>query len=228
MLVLPVVVILGLIGSSVVQGVHPGFNAPLLEFPISEPHKIERLSAYHTPDWGEPGVFHNGIDLVISSHAEVISPVSGVVSGVSEHVNPYAGNVLFVVTIAVNWGWEVKLVLEPGFQDSTNNSLQRDMIDAVYGQRVQPGDFVALLLYSEHYPHLHYMLLHFGQDVCAYNFSSTSAQTTFETIAADSGTAIFYPHASPNPLLSPTILIPSLLLSAYWLITLTAFRIRKE
>ena len=76
---------------------------------------MERLSAYHTPDWGEPGVFHNGIDLVISDNVTIISQISGVISRVSEHVNPYAGNVLFEIGIAANWGWEVKLVLEPGF-----------------------------------------------------------------------------------------------------------------
>ena len=53
--------------------------------------------------------------------------------GVSEHVNPYAGNVLFEIGIAVNWGWEVRLVLEPGFLDATNNTAQSDLIDAEFG-----------------------------------------------------------------------------------------------
>ena len=102
------------------------------------------------------------------------------------------------------------------------------MIDVVSGQRVQTGEELATLLHSEQYPHLHYMLLHMGQDVCAYNYSSSSAQSTFESIATDSGTAILYPHSSPNLLLSPTILVPTVLLSGYWLVMLVVFRIREE
>lgn len=225
---LPLVVILGLIGYSLVLGIPPGFDAPSLAFPIDEADRVERLSAYHTPDWGEPGVFHNGIDLVISDNVTILSPTSGVISRVSERINPYAGNVLFEIGIAANWGWEVKLVLEPGFQDSVNNSLQSDMIDVVFGQRVQAGDELATLLHSEQYPHLHYMLLYMGQDVCAYNFSSASAQSTFETIATDSGTNIFFPHSAPSTLLGPTIVVPAAIIAVYWVIMLALFRIKKE
>jgi hypothetical protein len=224
LLALPIIVILVGVGYTLVIGIAPGFDTPVLEFPISETNRIVRLSAYHTPDWGEPGVFHNGIDLVISDNVTIVAPVSGTVTSLSENINPYAGNVLFDIGISVNWGWEVKLVLEPGFLDATNNSLQSSMIDAEVGQRVEPGDELATLLLSDNYPHLHYMLLGFGSDWCAYNHSSASAKSTFETIASASNSTIFYPHSVPNVLTSPTVVIPLVLIGVYVVVALVVFR----
>ncbi|MFW9817874.1 MAG: hypothetical protein ACFFEW_18310 [Candidatus Thorarchaeota archaeon] len=224
LLVLPIIVILIGVGYTLVLGIAPGFDDPTLEFPISETGSIERLSAYHTPDWGEPGVFHNGIDLVISDNVTIVSPVAGTIVSYSEHINPYAGNVLFEIGIAVNWGWSVGLVLEPGFLDTTNNSLQSGEIDAVVGQRVEPGDALATLLFSDNYPHLHYALSSFGSDTCAYNYSSPAAKTTFESIAAASNSTIFYPYPAPNVLTSPLVLIPLVLTGVYAIVVLVVFR----
>ena len=207
-----------------VLGIEMGFATPELAFPISEPDRVEKLSAYHTPDWGEPGVFHNGIDLVISEDVTIVSPVAGTIVSLTENINPYAGNVLFEIRIAVNWGWEVKLVLEPGFQDTVNNSLQSDMIDAVFGQHVEPGDELATLLFSTQYPHLHYMLLSFGLDVCAYNYSSAVAKSTFDTVALNSNSTIFYPHSPPNLIFSPILSIPLILLGVYAIMVVVVLR----
>jgi len=169
------------------------YDDPELDFPILESENVERISAYRTPDWGEPGVFHNGIDLVISDNVTVVSPVNGTVVQVTENVNPYAGNVLFDVTVRINLAWEIHLVLEPGFLDATNNSLQSDNILVSANDNLEVGVVVATLLHSENYPHLHYMLMHYGSDVCAYNYSSQTAQNTFDEIALRSDSVICYP-----------------------------------
>lgn len=174
------------------------YDDPELEFPILEPEKVERISAYRTPDWGEPGVFHNGIDLVISDNVTIVSPASGTVVRVSENVNPYAGNVLFDVTIRINPTWAVHLVLEPGFVDEFNNSLQSDNILVSVNDILEAGDYVGTLLYSESYPHIHYMLMNQGSDVCAYNYSSQAAQDTFDEIALRSDSVICYPLGSED------------------------------
>jgi len=166
---------------------------PELEFPILETVNIERIAAYRTPDWGEPSVFHNGIDLVISDNVTILSPANGTAIGVSENVNPYAGNVLFDITIRINFAWEVHLILEPGFQDEYNNSLQSNNILVSVNDVLKVGDIVATLFYSESYPHLHYMLMHLGSDVCAYNYSSQAARDTFDEIALRSSSVICYP-----------------------------------
>lgn len=223
-LAFPIIAILIGVGYLFILGIPIGFATPTLEFPILETHRIERLSAYHTPNWGEPGVFHNGIDLVISDDVTVVSPVRGTVLWMSENINPYAGNVLFDITIAVNLGWYISLVLEPGFMDATNNSLQSNMIDAEVGQRVEPGDELGTLLFSGNYPHLHYMLSSFGSNVCAYNYSSFSARSTFESIALASNSTILYPHDPPNVLLSPMVTIPVALGLGYALVAIVVFR----
>ncbi|MFW9793021.1 MAG: hypothetical protein ACFFEE_01865 [Candidatus Thorarchaeota archaeon] len=224
LLALPIILILVVVGYTLVLGIAPGFDDPTLEFPISETDRLARLSAYHTPDWGEPGVFHSGIDLVISNNVTILSPVTGTVVSYSEHINPYAGNMLFEIGIAVNWAWTVQLVIEPGFLDATNNSLQSSMIDVEFGQRVEPGDALATLLFSENYPHLHYMLSGFGSVVCAYNYSSSAAKSTFETIATVSNSTIFYPHSAPNVFVSPLVLIPLVLTGIYVIVLIVVFR----
>lgn len=209
------------------MGISIGFESPSLEFPIAEEDKIERLSAYHTPDWGEPGVFHNGIDLVISENVTIVSPVHGTIISYSEHINPYAGNVLFEIAIAINLAWTVNLVLEPGFMDTTNNSLQSTNIDVSIGQRTSPGDELGTLLFSGNYPHLHYALTILGSDVCAYNYSTPAAQDIFNDIAANSNSTILYPYPAPNPIMSPICLIIIGGSSIYLVILLVVFRPRK-
>ncbi len=163
---------------------------------------------------------------MISDDVTIVSPIRGTVVGLSENINPYAGNVLFDIAISVNWGWEVKLVLEPGFQDSVNNSLQSNSIAAEVGQRVEPGDALATLLHSESYPHLHYMLFSFGSDVCAYNYSTPEAKSTFDSIALNTNSTILYPYSSPNPLTSPVVVIPVGLAVVYALTVIAVFRRR--
>jgi len=224
LLAIPIIAILFGVGYTMVLGIAPNFNSPNLEFPISETDRIERLSAFYTPDWGEPGVFHNGIDLVISDDVTIVSPVAGTVTGRSEQINPYAGNVLFEIMIAVNWASSVKLVLEPGFLDETNNSLQSSMIEAVFGQRVEVGDKLATLLFSDNYAHLHYMLSYFGSEVCAYNYSSPTARSNFEAIALASNSTIFYPYPAPNVITSPLVMIPLVLVGIYVIAVIIVFR----
>ncbi len=179
-------------------GLLPDTPAPELEFPISNPDLVARLAAYHTPNWGEPGVFHNGIDLVISTNVKIVSPCNGSVSGIEESVNPYAGNILFKIKIAIDRIWEVDLVLEPGFRDDTNNSLQSDSIHVNAGDVLSTGDTVADLLFSENYAHLHFMLLYRGMDVSPYDFSSSAAKATFEEIASRSNSTIQYSYEMPQ------------------------------
>lgn len=184
----------------------PSLVPPALDFPVLESDNVTRFSAFYTPDWGEPGVYHNGIDLVISQNVTIIAPANGLVISITENVNPYAGNVLFSIIIMINPAWTVKLVIEPGFLDPTNNSLQSANIRATLFQVVKPGDNLATLLYSENYPHLHYMLNYLGMELCAYDYSSPATKEMFEIIASNSSTTISYPYPQPMLWLSPLLL----------------------
>ncbi len=178
-------------------GVAPDTSRPSLAFPVLETDSVERLAPYHAPDWGEEGVYHNGIDLVVAENVTIVAPCDGVVASVSEHENPYAGNTLFEVSITVDMLWQVKLVLEPGFADQVGNAAQRAAIDVQAGEAVSTGDRVALLLYCEGYPHLHYMVLYRMTDVSPYDVSSPEARAVFETIAERSNSTIQYPCDFP-------------------------------
>ena len=115
-------------------------------------------------------------------------------------------------------------MLELGFLDATNNFLQSNLIYADGGQRVNIGDFLAMLLSNDKYPHLHYMLVSFGSDVCAYNYSSSAARSTFESIASSSNSTILYPYSPPNPFTSPTVVIPLVLVGVYVIVVIVVFR----
>ncbi|MBD3407536.1 MAG: peptidoglycan DD-metalloendopeptidase family protein [Candidatus Lokiarchaeota archaeon] len=225
-LILPLIVIVSIIGYSYYTMSTSDAEPPTLEFPIAEPENIEKLSAYHTPDWGEPGIYHNGIDLITSDNVTIISPTAGTVIAKTEHINTYGGNMLFTISIEYNWAWQIDLVLEPDFYDDTNNSLQTSMIEVEVGQSVETGDEIGTLLYNgpSYHSHLHYMLRVQGTDVCAYNYSSSAAQTIFDNIAEDSDTRVLYPYeepnfaTNPNILRNPMIIIPAIVGAIYGII----------
>jgi len=127
------------------------YDDPELDFPILESDNVEQISAYRTPDWGEPSIFHNGIDLVISDDVTIVSPVNGTVVRVTENVNPYSGNVFFDVTVRINLAWEIHFVLEPGFLDEVNNSLKSDSILVSTNDNLVAGDMVATLEREDNY-----------------------------------------------------------------------------
>jgi hypothetical protein len=168
-----------------ILGFTPAYGAPELAFPIANPSNITRMSAFGTPDWGEPGKNHNGIDLAIIGHngTEIVSPCTGYVTQVEESTNPYSGILMFSINIMVNYFFSVKLVLEPYSNDTSFNAHQRSLISVRAGQRLMVGDHVALLLEGPDYPHLHYMVTSGFEDVCAYQYSSASAKTTFDAVA---------------------------------------------
>lgn len=174
---------------------NPRYGAPSLEFPILEPMNITGLAAYHTPDWGEPGKFHNGIDLPINGPTKVISPCYGYVKRIWYNVNPYAeGEVAMIhVSIMINYAWSVKLVFEPWANTTEFREKQLAAIVVKPGIYVTPGDLIGTLLYNYDYPHLHYMVMKFEKDVCPYTFSSPTARSIFEDIATRTNSTICYP-----------------------------------
>lgn len=183
---------IGVASTAIILGVPPSFNVPILEFPIQDVAKVSYLRAYGIPGWSGPGTHHDGIDLAINGSVAIISPVDGTVVAITSHQNPHSTiqNVLFEITILVNWGWSVSLVLEPMFNgnDTANNNLQQASITATILQRVHVGQQVATLLYagSGAYSHLHYKLNSVAGDTCPYACSSATARAAFDVIAARS------------------------------------------
>jgi hypothetical protein len=189
---IPLLLLSLFITAIVIIGVSPIPYDPSLEFPIEESEKIDHIRPYGVPDWSGPGTHHNGIDLVINDTVKIISPVKGTIMGITEHKNPHSenSNILFSISILINWGWTVELCIEPNFDgdDTYNNTLQRNAIKVSILQRVNVGDPIADLLYANDGSHLHYGLRGtFIGDFCAYKYSSTYARTIFDTIPMGDG-----------------------------------------
>lgn len=175
---------------ALILGVPPTFEDPVLEFPIKEEEYIDDLRAHGIKDWGDPGEHHNGIDLCINKTVTIISPVKGTVTKITENKNPHSknNNILFEITIKINWGWEVGLCLEPHYDgdDDEKNEKQREAITVTLFQRVDVGDKIAKLLYKDDTSHLHYELHKiFKGDVCAYKYSSDDAKDIFDDISEE-------------------------------------------
>jgi len=184
----------GTLTYALILGVPPTFSQPLLDFPILEEDNIFSMSAYGIEDWSGPGTHHNGVDLVINTSVTIISPVKGTVVAITEHQNENSviKNILFDIQIQINWGWNVKLVLEPNFpgDDIYNNTLQRESIGVSLFQRIEVGTRIATLLFSGYYSHLHYMVERFFGDVCPYIYSIDQAKGIFDAIALRSNQSI--------------------------------------
>lgn len=180
----------------------PSFAFEPLEFPIADSAKILRMAAYHTPDWGDPGVFHNGIDLVIDTPqtpqatdpVRVVAPTRGVIREIRIDDNPYnPGQYMFKVLIRINKEWSVLLIFEPALGVGETQEKQSALITVQQNQMVNTGDDIGFLVDGEReYSHLHYMLERNGQIVCAYDYSSQTAKTIFDQVSAATGTPVSY------------------------------------
>lgn len=169
---------------------------PELAFPFSDPDAIERLAPFGEPNWSgtEP---HNGIDLIIYASldkTELVSPVSGTITKIEIRENPYSNpvNQLIVdVQISVTSVFTINLVIEPSTNTTATKNEQTAALSVSVHQTVSAGDRIGDLIVGEHgYPHLHYMVTHQNQAVCAHHYSSTAAKNTFLAIATRSSSEV--------------------------------------
>ena len=159
-----------------------------LGFPFSTPSHVVRLAAFGIPNWSDTEP-HNGTDLVVDENLQstkIISPTNGTIREINVSENPFSNppnQLLLQVEISVNSEWTVVLVIEPSTVDEQLETNQIEAVQVEVGQSVVTGDEIADLLIGDlGYPHLHYMLLRNGEDVCAYKYSSESAKQIFENI----------------------------------------------
>ncbi len=167
----------------------PDTAVPELEFPFGDPDTIVRFAAFDTPNWSGTDP-HNGIDMVVNEtldRVQIIAPVSGTISSIQVSYNPFSNPVnqlMMTVGIKFSNSWEIALVLEPSSADPALTLEQSQAVAVTLGQKVKAGDEIgSLLIGTEHYPHLHYMVMHNRTYVCAYDYSTDSAKQIFDEIA---------------------------------------------
>jgi hypothetical protein len=164
----------------------PNYPFNTLEFPFANWQQITRMAAFGIPNWSgsEP---HNGIDLVVSNPAVIVSPTAGTISAITISENQYshpAGQMILNVNIYINSQRTVYLVFEPSTTSSATKAQQTAAITVKTGDTVAVGTVIGTLLVGElGYTHLHYWLEDAAQGpVCAYSYSSGAARTIFETL----------------------------------------------
>ncbi|MHA1453203.1 MAG: M23 family metallopeptidase [Promethearchaeota archaeon] len=177
-------------------------ECPPIEFPMEGGAlNITGFSGFNVSDWGEPGVTHNGIDLVVSPNnwTGILAVADGKVRKIEESENPYShppGMMMFSVYVTIARGWELKYVIEPFALTEQQKQLQRDNIYVVEGQEIAKNDRIARLLCTDSgYVHLHFMLTFKSSVVCAYTYSSLTAQAIYEDIATTYNKTICCPDA---------------------------------
>ncbi len=167
----------------------PGPNLDFLplEFPFQNWRQVTRMAAFGIPNWSgsEP---HNGIDLIVTTPAVIISPTAGTIAAIKAKENSYShppGQLILSIDIYINRQRTVSLCFEPGTTSAILKSQQIAAIQVKKGDRVQVGTVIGTLLVGEQgYTHIHYML----QDgaghspICPYIYSSPAAKTIFETL----------------------------------------------
>ncbi len=163
-----------------------------LAFPFQNPSDIERLAPFGVPDWSGTES-HNGIDLILRddvASSPILSPSEGTVSHIEASENPFSdpvGQVLVHVGLFVNNDWSIVLTFEPSAVGDPLRGRQLDAIAVRVGDPVGVGSYIGDLLAGDlGYPHVHYMLLHRDQPVCAYDHSSGEAKLVFDAILSRS------------------------------------------
>jgi len=164
-------------------------DCPPLDFPMEGGTlNITGFNGFNISNWGEPGVYHNGIDFAVNPHnwTGILAVADGKVTKIEETGNPYAGGkIMFSIYMTIARGWILKYVIEPSATTEYANQLQRNNIYVIKGQEIDKGERIARLLCTvEPYSHLHFMIQARSTVVCSYMYSSPAARLIYESLAS--------------------------------------------
>ncbi|HMF33618.1 MAG TPA: M23 family metallopeptidase [Candidatus Lokiarchaeia archaeon] len=165
-------------------------DCPPLEFPIAGgAQNITDFNGFNITNWGAPGSYHNGMDLVTTGHnwTSIVAAAPGQVIAISETPNPNSnppGATMFGISVRVGCRWVVIYNMEPVAYLESQRALQRQEIYVKVGDQVTQGETIARLLCTNMtYNHLHFMLQNSNVIDCAYYFSSPAAKAIYDQLA---------------------------------------------
>ncbi|NHJ39394.1 MAG: peptidoglycan DD-metalloendopeptidase family protein [Asgard group archaeon] len=173
---------------------NPTYGAPALEFPFENPDDIVWLRGYNLiEEGGSYSDHHEGIDLEISINgSKVISPCSGTIGLITSTVHKEKGHTMISINIRINLVWTVMIVFEPYSNSTELIEYQKSLLKVRFGQRIEIGDEIGLLLIGGEFPHIHYQVNKYLKDVCPFNFSTNEAKLLFLEIADKTNSTICY------------------------------------
>ncbi len=171
----------------------PAYGTPVLEFPFENPDDIIWLRGYNLIEEESDGGHHTGIDLKIENASTVISPCTGTVGLITSSVNTNKGHIMISINIRINLVWSIMLVFEPYSNSTEFHETQLSNIYVKFGQRVEVGDEIGILLNGGEFPHIHFTVRKYSNDVCPFDYSSDESQALFLEIAERTNSTICYP-----------------------------------
>src|SRR5271157_956114 len=126
-------------------------DCPPLEFPIAGgAQNITDFNGFNITNWGAPGSYHNGMDLVTTGHnwTSIVAAAPGQVIAISETPNPNSnppGATMFGISVRVGCRWVVIYNMEPVAYLESQRALQRQEIYVKVGDQVTQGETIARL-----------------------------------------------------------------------------------
>lgn len=148
---------------------------PVIDFPLADSTVIGSIWGYGDHN----GEFHNGIDFICNTSVEVIAWCKLRVKMITTFKNEGNGFWQTNVRFQYNWKYEFEALFEPLTQNETCGNIQREAIPLKFGQIIEPGETIGTLLIFENSTLLHFGAKESGTDVCAFQFFTSSAKTTF-------------------------------------------------
>ena len=169
----------------------PAYGIPTLEFPFENPDDVIWLRPYGLIEETSDGGHHTGIDLKIENASKIISPCTGNIGIISSSVNENKGHIMISIHITINLVWSVMIVFEPYSNSTEFHETQLENIKVKFGQRIEVGQEIGILLNGGEFPHIHFTLNKYSNDVCPFYYSSAASQATFLEIADRTNSTIY-------------------------------------
>jgi hypothetical protein len=148
---------------------------PVIELPFANSNAISHIWGYGDHN----GEFHGGIDFIINTSLDIIAWCKLRVKGINTFQNEYNGFWQTNVYFQFSWKYEFEALFESTALNETYAAIQREAIQVKFGQVIEPGETIGTLLFFGVNSVIHFGAKESGNDVCAYQFFSSSAKATF-------------------------------------------------
>ncbi len=164
----------------------PKGQNPSLILPLSNLTYNDYIGGYGqvTPEF-----WHGGFDFGVNGTTRIVSPCNAYVKYVERNwFNEMGGHWQSNVDLHLNGEWEVRFAFESWTIDEGLGGIQGDAISVEVGQYIGAGGTLGSLLCHGSSAHLHFGLLHNGEEICIYPYFTDPAKIAFADQFARVGT----------------------------------------
>ena len=148
---------------------------PVIGFPLSDSDDVVRIWGFGNHD----GEWHGGIDFICNSSVEIVAWCKLRVNHVVMFQNEVNGFWQTNVYFQYSWKYKFEALFESLTENETEAKIQREAIPVKFGQIFEPGETIGTLINFGMETVLHFGVKEYVEDVCAYQYFTSSAKTTF-------------------------------------------------